>query len=281
MNKILGKIRQQKWLWWFLLPLAVLGFLGKKTYQFIDTEFLVAEELPFYDISSRPNDDTLHVLVIGDSWAENHMMLNCDSLFQQYGKRMTSRPIKCISKGKGGALSKEVYHYMFRNHTQEYQNCTQPLLEKHPDYCVVMVGINDTWKKRPISYYTGNYRLIIRLLLANDIRPVIMEIPDFEMGEWLDKNRKRQRMTYRLYSYFTRVVEDDIAPFRNGLRKMLKDTGLKDSVLFIPSSLWLPRDHQYSENIYQSDHIHLNYQGYHLLDSCLASEIITDYKQRQ
>ena len=185
-----------------------------------------------------------------------------------------------MNRGKGGAMSKEVYHYMFRSQTQELNSCTQPLLEEHPDYCVVMVGINDTWKKRPVSYYTGNYRLIIRLLLHNHIRPVVMEIPDFEMGEWLDKNRKRQRFIYGIYSHFTGVVEDDITPFRKGLRKMLKDTGLGDSVLFIPYDHWIPKNHNYTEEIYQPDHVHINYQGYRILDSCIVSEIITDYDNR-
>lgn len=283
--RFLVRMRRLKWLWWSLVLLAVLSYSGYQGYLFVDREFLVAEELPFYDVGPRPHDDTLRVAVIGDSWAEFHMTLNCDTLFEQYGKRLTSRPIKCMNRGKGGAKSKDVYYYMFRSRTQEYSwmhdICTQPLLEEHPDYCVVMVGINDTWKKRPISYYTGNYRLIIRLLLANRIRPVVMEIPDFEMGEWLDTNRKRQRFLYRLYSYFTGVVEDDITPFRDGLKKMLKDTGLGDSVLFIPVDHWIPQDHQYSEDIYQIDHVHLNYQGYHILDSCIVSEIIIDSKKRK
>ena len=282
--RILSRIRRRKRLWWSLALLTLLGCLGYIGYQFVDREFLVADELPFYDVGPRPEDDTLRIAVIGDSWAEFHMKLECDTLFEQYGRKLTSKPIKCTNRGRGGAKSKDVYYYMFRSHTQEYSwmhdICTQPLLEEHPDYCVVMVGINDTWKKRPISYYTGNYRLIIRLLLANKIRPVVMEIPDFEMGDWLNTHRKRQRYLYRFYSYFTGVVKDDITPFREGLRKMLKDTGLGDSVLFIPADHWIPQGHQYSEEIYQPDHVHINYQGYHILDSCIVSEIINDYQKR-
>ena len=209
-----------------LLFLVVLVYLGNQIYRFIDREFCVAEELPFYHVDLHPNDDTLRVAFIGDSWAELHMMYNCDTLFQQYGGRLTTQPIKCMSKGKLGAKSKDVYYYMFKSQTMEDSICTQSLLEKHPDYCVVMVGINDVWKKRPVSYYTGNYRLIIRLLLANDIRPVVMEIPDFALKEWLNKHRKRQGYLYRVYSVFTGVVQDDITPFRNGLSEMLKETGL-------------------------------------------------------
>jgi len=267
-----------------MLPLVVLCIIGFAAYHFVDREFMVAKEVPYYRVGPRPDDDTIRVAVIGDSWAQFHKSFNCDALFEQYAGKWTQKKVKCQSRGKGGALSKEVYHLMFRNqipgNSWRDDFCTQPLIEEHPDYCVVMIGINDTWKKRPVSYYAGNYRLIIRLLLANDIRPVVMEIPDFEMGKWLDANRRAQRLLFRFYSYFTDVVEDDITPFRNGLKKMLNETGLADSVLYIPVGNWLPEDHNYSEDIYQIDHVHLNYQGYHLLDSCMVSEIIKDYEKR-
>ena len=267
-----------------LVFLAVLVYSGNQFYQFIDREFCVAEELPAYHFGHHPKDDTLRVAVIGDSWAELHRMFNCDTLFQHYGGRLIAKPIKCMTRGKIGAKSKDVYYYMFRSQTQEYSKmqdiCTQPLLEEHPDYCVVMVGINDVWKKRPVSYYTGNYRLIIRLLLANDIRPVVMEIPDFALKEWLNKHRKRQSYLYRAYSVFTGVIQDDITPFRNGLMEMLKTSGLSDSVLFIPADHWIPKNHQYSEKYYQKDHVHITDQGYRKLDSCVVSEIICDYNIR-
>ena len=283
--KSLIRTKRLKWLWWSLVLLAVFSYAGYQVFSFIEREFGVAEELPFYHVGPRPDDDTLRVALIGDSWVEWHMTLNCDTLFQQYGGRLTTKPIKCMTRGKSGAKTKDVYYYMFREYTQEYSwmhdICTQPLLEQHPDYCVVMVGINDAWKKRPVSYYTGNYRLIIRLLLANHIRPVVMEIPDFDLKGWLNMHRKRQRYLYRIYSYFNGVVADDITPFRNGMKEMLKDTKLADSVLFIPADHWIPQDHHYSDDIYQIDHIHLNYQGYHVLDSCIVSEIINDYSQRK
>lgn len=259
-------VMRPKWMLLSLMIVTALGFGGYQTHLFITKEFKPAKEQPLYFVVPHPDDDTLRVAVIGDSWAEFHNSFSCDTLFEQYAGQLTQMPINCQSRGKGGALSGEVYRLMF--------NDFKPLLEAHPDYCVVMVGINDTWKKRPVSYYTGNYQQIIRLLLAGDIRPVVMEIPDFEMGEWLNANRRFQRYLYRIYSYFTGVVEDDITPFRNGLMDMLKDTRLEDSVLYIPADNWLPKDHHYSDDIYQPDHIHLNKQGYHLLDSCIASEII-------
>ena len=282
--RILVRLRKLKKIGIILLLGGVLCYGIYQAYLFVDVEFKVAEELPFYHVGPRPNDDTLRVAVIGDSWAEWHMTLNCDTLFQQYGERLIMKPIKCMTRGKSGAKSKDVYYYMFRSHTQEqswmHDICTQPLLEEHPDYCIIMVGINDAWKKYSVSYYIGNYRLIIRLLLANDIRPVVMEIPDFAMKEWINIHMKREIILYRIYSVFNDVVKDDITPFRNGLREMLKETGLGDSVLFIPADHWIPKNHQYSEEIYQEDHVHINYQGYHVLDSCIVTEIIHDYNKR-
>lgn len=273
-----------KKLFFSLIVIAVLVFSGNHAYQFIDREFCVAEELASYHVDPHPNDDTLRVVVIGDSWAELHRMFNCDSLFQEYGSRLTTKPIKCLTRGKIGAKSKDVYYYMFRSQTPKVSwtqdICTQPLLEEHPDYCVVMVGINDIWTKRPVSYYTGNYYLIIRHLLANNICPVVMEIPDFALKEWLNTYRKRQSYLYRVYSVFTGVIDDDITPFRNGLREMLKETRLEDSVLFIPVDHWIPQNHQYSEKVYREDHVHINFQGYRILDSCIVSEIICDYNRK-
>ena len=284
-QKLYDSLVQKKNLLSPMLFFIVLSISVFATYHFVETEFMVAKELPSYQVGPHTDDDTIRVAVIGDSWAQFHKSFNCDALFEQYARKWTPNKVKCQSSGKGGAMSKEVYHLMSRNQTPEDSwregFCTQPLIEEHPDYCVVMTGINDTWKKRPVSYYAGNYRLIIRFLLANDIRPVVMEIPDFEMGKWLDTNRRPQRFLFRIYSYFTDVVEDDITPFRNGLKNMLDETGLADSVLYIPADNWLPKDHHYSEDIYQIDHVHLNYQGYHLLDSCMASEIIKDYDNRK
>ncbi len=284
-QKLYDSLVQKKNLLSPMLFFIVLSISVFATYHFVDTEFMVAKELPSYQVGPHTDDDTIRVAVIGDSWAQFHKSFNCDALFEQYAGKWTQNKVKCQSCGKGGAMSKEVYHLMFRNQlpANSWRDgfCTQPLIEEHPDYCVVMTGINDTWKKRPVSYYAWNCRLIIRLLLANDIRPVVMEIPDFEMGKWLDTNRRPQRFLFRIYSYFTDVVEDDITPFRNGLKKMLNETGLADSVLYIPADNWLPKDHHYSEDIYQIDHVHLNYQGYHLLDSCMASEIIKDYDNRK
>ena len=80
--RFLVRIRRLKWLWWSMVLLGVLIYAGYQVNLFIDREFVVAEELPFYHVGARHNDDTLRVAVIGDSWAEFHMTLSCDTLFE-------------------------------------------------------------------------------------------------------------------------------------------------------------------------------------------------------
>ena len=110
-NRILVKIRKLKWLWWSLVLFAFLGYLGREAYSFIDTEFMVAEELPFYHVGPRPDDDTLRVAVIGDNWAEFHMTLKCDTLFEQYGKRLTTKPIKYLVPDRLLAAVDAIIHF--------------------------------------------------------------------------------------------------------------------------------------------------------------------------
>ena len=280
----LRKLRRLKWLWLSLLIGGVLCYGALEGWQRYDHEFAVADELPYYHVKPRPADDTLRVVIIGDSWAEWHVTLGCDSLIQKYAHRVTEEPLKCVTRGKSGAKTKDVYHFMFTSQTKEvtwdHDYCTQPLLEEHPDYCVIMVGINDCWKKRPLSYYTGNYRLILRLLLANGIRPVVMEIPDFDLTGWIDLHSIKIKYPYRFFSLLFGIWDDDIDVFRNALKDMLRETGLSDSVLYIPQDHWLPKNHNFTEDIYQQDHVHLNLDGLHVLDSCIITDIIADWEKR-
>lgn len=63
-HRLLVRIKRQKWLWWSLVLIAVLSYSSYHAYQFIDREFMVAQELPYYHVGPRPNDDTLRVAII-------------------------------------------------------------------------------------------------------------------------------------------------------------------------------------------------------------------------
>jgi len=285
-NRFLVRTRRKKWLWWSLVLLAALGFIGYISSSYIDEELFVAEELPIYDIGPRPNDDTLRVAVIGDSWAEYHTSLECDTIFCRFAKRLTSRPVKCFSRGHSGKVTKEIYYEMFSDHTVEHSwdidRCTQPLIEQHPDYCIIMAGINDWRLFKPKGFYVGNYRLMLNLLIQNGIRPVVMEMPGVDM-EYFHGNRKfYRRWMFDALSLLTRVNDsyDSAQDYRDAMRKMLQESGLDDKVLFIPISAWNPEGIDDSPDIYLDDRLHLNLDGYHVMDSCMAYDVIKDYQKR-
>jgi hypothetical protein len=270
----------------FLFLCSPLLFI---TWQWLSDNYLsslkIGEEQPVYDIPLKHKDDTLRVAVIGDSWAEYHTTLECDTIFCRVAKGLTSIPVKCFSTGHSGKMSKEIYNEMFANRTVEHewerQYCSQPLIEQHPDYCVVMVGINDMRMCRSVDFYVGNYLLILRFLLHHDIRPVVMEMPDVDFRLAFDNRKFYEQWVFRLLSLWTKVDYNSAQVYRDAMRKILQQEGLKDKVLFIPESKWNPGGVDANPDIYLDDRFHLNMEGYHVLDTCMAKEIINDYKKRK
>ena len=119
------------------------------TYFYFIPEYIhyyVPEELPPYTIRKVHHDDTLRIAFIGDSWADYHTILSGDTMMTNAARRIYHKPIKTVTRGKKGALSKEVYFFMYSSKTEEHSyepdRCTQPLIEDHPDYCVIFAGIN-------------------------------------------------------------------------------------------------------------------------------------------
>ena len=246
--------------------------------------YYVPEELPKYDIRPLHADDTLRIAFIGDSWADYHTLLSGDTIIANAARKIYKKPVKAVTRGKQGALSKEIYYFMYSNktveHSYEPDRCTQPLIEDHPNYCVVFAGINDVTYLRSTKYYAENMRLIIRLLLHNDIRPVVMEIPLVNFTEPIQSKTLRARCFFKLRSILMGTWKHQGKNYHNALLEMLDNTRLKDSVLYISAKQWNPEGAT-DTTMFLTDRLHLNLNGYHRLDSCIASEIIKDYITRQ
>lgn len=257
----------------YFFILVLLGLAAYRIVSLFQEAFGVAEELPAYTIPPKHHDDTLRVAIIGDSWAHNHAEYQCDTLFEYYAKKITSRPVKCVSKGHNGQKTKGVYMDMFANRPVKYEwerdYCTQPLLEEHPDYCIVMAGINDLARQVPPITYAENYRQILQLLISNGIRPVVMEIPDFDVTAACRMLGNYKYFCYRIVSIFTKAGWDT-ANYREALQSMLRVTGLIEQVVYVAADTWNPGGVYKQPYLYQSDRSHLNQQGYHVLDLSLV-----------
>lgn len=246
--------------------------------------FMPSEQLPYYKIKPRAEEDTVRVIIVGDSWAEFHANLEGDTIFEIESKKMTDIPMRSWTRGKGGSLSKQIYYFMYDSLTVEnpfeQDRCTQPLIESHPDYCALYAGINDVIFKRSYHYYTENLKHMIRMLLHHGIRPIVMQIPMVDAASAIDYKPFLKRSPYHIRAFILGTEYNTIPDYREAQMKMLKETGLIDSVLFIPAARW-DTIGGWDDRIYTYDRVHLNMRGYHVLDSCLASEVLKDWKKRQ
>ncbi len=274
-------IKRVLWTMGILLLLGGIFFYLAPMY----IHYYVPEELIPYTVTTpQRDDDTLNILIIGDSWAEFHSNLQGDTIFDETAKKNYGKPFKSTTRGKGFATSKDIYFYMFSSktveHSYEPDRCTQPLIEKRPDYCIIFAGINDAIMLRPSYYYTGSIKSIIRLLLHNHIRPVVMEMPLFSYDGAVRWRTKKERLFLFVRGYAMGTWDNNVNYYRQTLKEMLNKTGLKDSVLYISTDKWNPTGWR-EKDIYVEDGVHLNLKGYHILDSCITSEITKDYVKRK
>ena len=231
------------------LVILVIGISASKVYN----HFGIMDERQPYSCTKH-NDDTLRLSMIGDSWVFMHKQYD-DSLASHL-TRAAHRPSKVSSFGICGLTSKEVYRCI--NDNDEMRR----LLKQGADYCFVSVGINDTNRKMGASYYARHTVFILRFLLRNGITPILLEIPDYDI-RYTYKIQTYDRKLLRMLSMFiTGSSVDCREEYRQALVQELERERLTHQVLMIPRHVF-KRDH------FTADRMHLNEEGYAVLDSCI------------
>lgn len=215
----------------------------------------------------RNNDDTIRVAYIGDSWAFYHQPHDRDM------SNMLSNKLNCpaivTSLGFSGRSSKEIYLYMFDNPEMI------SFLSKGYDFCFVAVGINDANKKMSSQYYKQSMACIIDFLLANKIRPIILEIPDYDierMYRWEIPSRKLLRPFSMLV---TGTPINCKEKFRQAFNELIREKSYGNKISIIRYKSWNSNYSEDLNNLYSKDGIHLNENGYAKLDSCILAIINT------
>ena len=261
-----------------IVLLTILVILG--VYYAIKWKPLLtpAVPLPIYPIDYH-RDDTLKIIMIGDSWAMLQAETVADSSMAVAFEKETRKPVRFHSRGRGGAKSKEIYYSMFRDKCEEPAYSTQDLIEIGPDYCIVIAGINDANANMGSSYYCTNYLLIVRHLLTLGIRPVIIEIPDVYLHHVHAKKSVRYKLLDIYRAFLTGAPMHNIKTYRADWLDMLKDKRLIDSIIYIKRNNWNPEGYE-NLMLYRKDLFHLSDKGYYKLDSCIISEIAKDYLSR-
>ena len=228
-----------------------------------------------YQVQSH-HDDTLRVVMIGDSWSAMHYEAGMDSVFQVQLNSMTASPVIVKSRGKGGEKSRGVYYLMF-----EYGKYgTRPILSEGPDYCIVMAGINDAAANMGVRQYLYHFKLILDYLLNNSIRPVVVEIPDVNIWALYSPKPIKDFIGDYLKSVMTGCGMYNYHKYREALLSMLVEENMMKEIVFIPMKEWNGNRDVINKSLFLEDQIHLNRRGYELLDSCIALKILEDYESR-
>jgi lysophospholipase L1-like esterase len=224
-----------------------------------------------YEIKSRV-DDTLKVVIIGDSWAGMHQGNGMDTYLCSELQKKVIRPVTVLSKGKGGEKSKGVYQLMF---SPDYYG-TKELLALKPDYCIISAGINDAAANLGSRQYCHYYRQILDFLLTNHIRPVVLEIPDVNIWHLYGEKPIKDLVVDFVRSTMTRCKMYQFREYRKALYQMLVDEHLMESVIYVPMKDWNEKGVEIDKHLFMDDQIHLNRYGYEKLDSCIALYILKD-----
>ena len=211
-------------------------------------------------------DDTLRIAYIGDSWAFFHHEHECS--IPQILEATLHRPIKVHSYGICGLTSKEIYENMFDNDDFKHflQKCSY-------DYCFISAGINDTYKKMSTSYYQQSMDGIIQMFLTNHIHPIILEIPDYDIQRAYDYQQKSRKILRQISMFINNTSLDCKQQFRDALDELIKTKGYQNEVSIVRYKTW-NNNQKDLQQLYVSDGMHLNSNGYSNLDSIIAKEIL-------
>lgn len=229
-----------------------------------------------YSVKSH-NDDTLRVIMIGDSWAGMHRELQCEGILAKMISALIHKPVTVQTNGRGGAKSKDIYYLMFKKTASfvdiDSTYCTQPLIQNGADYCIISIGGNDASANLGINYLCANCDLVIKHLIFVGITPVLIEIPQRNDKSQYSGKPWNHYLVDRIRAFMTGSDMYLYDKYRPALYNHLVENGLMDSIIYIKKDDWNIDGFKDKRNLYMQDGMHLNKKGYWFLDSCLADKI--------
>ena len=247
--------------------LAIID-LSQKLYKY----YAPTRSMTPYHTASQ-DDDTIRIAYIGDSWAYIHQQ-HKQCQISHIIKMQTNCPTRVYSYGLGGRTSNEIYEAIFTDKT-----LGKLLREKGADYCFISAGINDVNKKLSTKYYKKSMDNIIRFMLINNIHPVILEIPDFDVHKAYRGLKESSKLLRKLSMTINSVPMDGKQMYRDELDALIKEKGYQKKVNIIRYKTWNNNYQNDQDKLYLSDGVHLNALGYAVLDSVIAKVILTKIKK--
>ena len=259
----------------YRILLIFILFLGVTTVLYIYRKFSYAEKQEYYPVQDNyKKDSILKIGIIGDSWVGR---TDLDKKMQKFfsEKRIEA---EFIALSHPGATSKEIYEDMFRGKNEEFS--LKFVIESKPDYCIIIVGVNDVARHIGKKYYADHMVLIINTLLHYKIKPIVVEVPNFGVED--------AQKYKNIFSRYTNIVseaingdevnDNNVSTYRETFNKDLRENDLLDRIILFDSDK-INKDYKSNKNLF-SDPLHLNEQGYEVFVKELSEDIIEEIKRK-
>ena len=247
-----------------LLIISIFA-VGATCYYMLQNYYTPASKQQSYIIKYHKND-SIRIAFIGDSWALMHKYHNC--IIRKMIKDSVQKETNIQSWGIGGLTSKELYEHMFDD--KEFKS----FIANGFDYCIISAGVNETYRKLAPSYYKESMRFIIQFMLDNNIHPIILEIPDYDISKAYHNQKIHRKILNTLSMIKTGTPIDCKQEFRDSLSTLINEIERREEISIVSYKEWNSNYISDLRSMYQDDGIHLNERGYSVLDSCLAKHII-------
>lgn len=207
------------------------------------------------------------VALVGDSWVAR------GGLEEPLTKHLTRLGLKVsvVSYGLGGADTRRIYQEM-RIGSEDTNSTASPLFAKGVRYCVILAGVNDAVGHLGAEFYAHHMTAMIALVQRYGIVPVVMEMPDFGIGQVKagDAFSAIKRAVFRYVFDGGRV--DVRKHYREVFRKRLTENRIAGGLVLRSEQLRL--DYSVNSALY-SDPAHLSEEGYERLAEAIAEAIYT------
>lgn len=231
--------------------------------------YYYARAVTFQVVDSKI-DNNVVVCFVGDSWVERRNKKYNSRFSIGLGEKICKN-VDLVISGGSGFSSKGIYENMFSRNNSRFA------FNKKPDYCVIIAGINDADRKLGCSFYKHHMKLMLDCLLQEKIKPVVIEIPDFDINYSFAERNFEARFLDLCSMLYTRSKLDCIHQYRKSFQKLMDLELYNGQVIYIKSDMWNPKGYRDNRLLYEEDRMHLNSKGYQVLDSCIASVIAEDY----
>lgn len=255
-----------------IISIGVITIIVLTFSWYLIDRFSYSNELPYYSIPVD-NDNTLTIGIIGDSWVAGRQL---DSLLHN-GLLKRGFENKIISSGHPGAKSKLIYQNLFEEKGNE--NSSKFIIENRPDYCIVIAGVNDAVGQVGANFYSHHIVLIIKTLLHYNIKPIIVDLPEFGIVETINDMGFVKRERNKIFARFTNSGQiDNINTYRETLNEELDKENLKDKIIQVDFDN-VCSDYSNHKELYANPS-HLNKQGNEKLIKVIINELIKEITTR-